>query len=74
MLDKNLEDFLYKISTTHNDMMTECEVVKVLGFNRTYFSRVRKNNPLIPFLKIGARILYLKKDVIEYIKTTRKIG
>lgn len=73
MADLALEKYIKRVETKYQDLMTEQEVCELLGFNRNYFLKMRTQKIVIPFLKIGGRITYLKEDVIEYLKKSRRM-
>lgn len=73
MVDKALEKFLLGIHEKFGDTIKESDVSQLLGYDYVYFRNLRTQKPLMPFLKIGAKILYLKDDVINYIKNSRKV-
>ena len=72
MSDLGLEKYIKNIEQSYGDIMSETEVCKILNFNKAYFCRLRKSKQIIPFIKIGLRISYLKHDVIDFIKNNRK--
>lgn len=72
MSDLALEKYIANIEKDYKAIMTENDVCKVLNFNKIYFCRLRKSGSLIPFIKIGNRINYLKDDVITFIRNHRK--
>lgn len=73
MIDLALEKYIEGINKKYNDMLSEQEVCDILGFNRNYFYKLRCEQHLIPFLKIGNRISYLKDDVLQYLKNARRV-
>ena len=71
MIDKGLENFLSKIDEKYGDMIEENDVCDILQYNQTHFRNIKTKKPLMPFLKIGRKVLYFKHDVIEFIKSKR---
>ncbi len=71
MEDLALKKYIRDIEESYGDILYDKDVCKIFGFNKTYYCRMRKEKSLIPFLKIGGRISYLKYDVIEFLKKNR---
>jgi hypothetical protein len=68
-MTKNLEILIAKLEKELPDLCTPEALLKIgLGGNHTQLFRIRKNGD-IPFIKLtSARILYLKTDVIDWLK------
>ena len=74
MQDEALEKFIMKIDRKYGDMLTEMEISEVLGFTYPSFRNLRLENPIIPFLRIGKKVFYLKDDLILYLKSKRRFS
>ncbi|MEM0167472.1 MAG: helix-turn-helix domain-containing protein [Thermoplasmatales archaeon] len=72
MLDPALDKYIATIEKEYDQLMTEDEVCNLLNYTKIHFCRLRKAGVLIPFIKIGNRINYIKDDVIDFIKKNRK--
>ena len=64
----NFDELIQKIEADLPDLVTPDHLVKLGLANHVRLFRIRKSGA-IPFLKLSsARILYLKSDVIDWLK------
>ena len=67
-MKENFNDLIQKIQTELPDLITPDMLVNLGLANHVGLFRIRKNGG-IPFLKLSnARILYMKSDVISWLK------
>lgn len=50
------------------DWLDPKEVAEILGVSTETLYRSRAKRTGIPFMKFGAKVAYLKKDVIDYLE------
>lgn len=66
---ESLDDFIRQVHHHYpTDAMETREVADVLGVHTEVLYRNRAKKRGIPFIKIGKKVFYLKKDVIEYLE------
>ncbi len=67
-MKENFNDLIQKIQTDLPDLVTPEMLVKLGLANHVRLFRIRQNGE-IPFLKLSnARILYMKSDVVDWLK------
>lgn len=71
MEDNSLDKYIKYIEINYKILLTDTEVCKILGFTKSHFCQKRNSEKILPFIKIGSRIRYLKDDVIDYLKKNR---
>jgi len=58
---------------TLQNILTEAEVLKILGLNKLQLGILRTNQKL-PFLKVNRNCrLYLERDLVEWLKAQRTV-
>ena len=67
-MKENFDSLIQKIQTELPDLITPEMLVKLGLANHVHLFRIRQNGE-IPFLKLSnARILYMKSDIIAWLK------
>lgn len=53
------------------DLLTQKEAAAMLRMSEAWFERQRWKKTGIPYIKIGGRVFYDKKDLLHWIKKNR---
>lgn len=65
----SLDDYIQKIHYSYpKEWIESRDVADILGIHPEILYRNRVKKEGIPFLKIGKKVVYLKKDVIAFIR------